>query len=448
MHPHRVRLSWSLPVLLLGTPALAVAADGGQGDTLLRVMVTAFLLLLLLVVFTIIFILNRHFFRACKDSENLELYARLPFGVPEGTIRSTLALVIVLVSLGFVALSMLAGGDGKLPEVLVGILGTVLGFYFGSRTSAEGGGRQALQQVAAADRQRDQAVDEARKTRLGGLLEKARVGVGAARVLTKVLPQEMADKVNRIVNVVDKGLHTADQLASGGQTQEALAEVGKAVSVLDRDHPIREVLSRAASSFAQVLGPVVPPLAIAGVVVAVGAKLAGAAYDRWVARVLNAPYTPELFPPTVIDASVAMSMVRSSPVFRRAFADEMQQGNLQFIRQLVHEALSEDADDILWAREEVASRFEDKVELERGLDEIQRAAMTAEVSKDVDPELVANVGGMDKFLAAVDKLNTDEAAQRDLDTIVLMADELKRQGQAVEPMFEEAMASLAPEEST
>jgi hypothetical protein len=243
-------------------------------------------------------------------------------------------------------------------------------------------------------------------------------------------------------------LRTADHLAGGGQTQEALAEVGKVVSVWDKENPIREVLSRAASSFAQVLGPAIPPLAIAGVVVAVGSRLAGAAYDRWVARVLNAPYTPELFPPTVIDASVAMSMVRSAPIFCRAFADDMQQGNLPFVRQLVHESLRDDADNILWAREDVASRFADKAELEQGLNELQRAAMTEEVLKDVDPDLVAHAGGLDKFLAAVDKLNADEAAQRDLDTIVLMADELRRQGQAMEPMFAEAMASLTTEEPT
>lgn len=78
-------------------------------------------------------------------------------------------------------------------------------------------------------------------------------------------------------------------------------------------------------SFTAALGSTAGPLAIAGIVAIVGARLAGSAYDRWVARVLNAPYTPELFPPTVIDAAVAMSILRASPVFAKAFASEIGQ---------------------------------------------------------------------------------------------------------------------------
>jgi hypothetical protein len=190
----------------------------------------------------------------------------------------------------------------------------------------------------------------------------------------------------------------------------------------------------------------VPPLALASVVIGIGAKLTGAAYERWVSRVLNAPYTPELFPPTVIDAAVAMSIVRTSPVFKQAFSDEIQTGNLQIILAVVRQALSDNAASEFWRREDIASRFNNIQELEHGLDEVQRAAMTEEVLKDVDPQQATKIGGVPQVLAAVDKLNADKQAQHDLDAMMLVMDQLKRDGKALEPVFAEAIGSISGEE--
>ena len=65
-----------------------------------------------------------------------------PLAMPGGTVRAVIAVTIVLVSLGLVAIVIggpLAGvGEAqRLPEILSAVLGTVLGFYFGTRGSAE-----------------------------------------------------------------------------------------------------------------------------------------------------------------------------------------------------------------------------------------------------------------------------------------------------------------------
>ena len=203
-------------------PGLVMAAEVVTPDTVLRLIVAVFLLLLMIAAFGMIFILQRRFLNECRQGSNLELYARLPFGVPEGTIRSMLALIIIFASVGYVALSMIPGKDIKFPEVMVGILGTVLGFYFGSRTEAGRVGAEALAPVGAAKRARDEAFKARDQSQLRQVLDKAHSAINAARVLVKVLPPEIADKVGGMIETADKGLQTADRLAQAGRVQEAL----------------------------------------------------------------------------------------------------------------------------------------------------------------------------------------------------------------------------------
>jgi hypothetical protein len=175
-------------------------------------------------------------------------------------------------------------------------------------------------------------------------------------------------------------------------------------------------------------------------VVTIGSRLAGAAYDRWVARVLHAPYTPELFPPTVIDASTAMTITLQSPVLKRAFAPELEQGERRFFSELVDLALSEVRIEDLWQR--LGARFADRAEFDKGIAEFQRGAMTLETVKDLPADVARETGGIDPLIAAVDRLYADPKARRDLDAIVLMADALKREGRDPAAAFEQARSQL------
>lgn len=404
--------------------------------------VAVFVLLMLAATFAILLVLQRRFLKVCEESDNLALYAEVPFGVPRGTIRSMLAMSIVFASLLYMALTLIPGLSIEFPQVIAGILGTVLGFYFGSRSGAGQVSTDVLQQIGTSDRGREAMVAEAEESQLSVLVQKARVGVSAAKALARVLPADMASKVGTVVDKVDRGLAAAAQLAGAGNVGKALSQARKAVDTLEVADPLREVLGRAVGSFGRVVGVAVPPVAIAGVIVAVGSRLAGVAYDRWVARVLNAPYTPELFPPSVIDGAVAMSVIRSAPRFRQAFKAEIERGDLAFVVELVRGALREDADMVLWERDDVASRFQDQEAFDQALSELQRAAMGVEVSKDLDPAVVAPAGGLDRLLRAMDQINGDPEAQADLDALVLAVDELKRQGEVPEPVFKAALEGL------
>lgn len=58
----------------------------------------------------------------------------LPLGLPKGSVRALIALIVVGGSLGF----YLTHGD--LPQSLLGILGVIIGYYFGSRAANGQGG--------------------------------------------------------------------------------------------------------------------------------------------------------------------------------------------------------------------------------------------------------------------------------------------------------------------
>jgi hypothetical protein len=61
-----------------------------------------------------------------------------PLGLPEGSLRAMLAFTLVAFLGFYVLASILSMSELKPPDFLLGIVATVIGFYFGSRTG-EGG---------------------------------------------------------------------------------------------------------------------------------------------------------------------------------------------------------------------------------------------------------------------------------------------------------------------
>lgn len=92
---------------------------------------------------------------------------------------------------------------------MTGILGTMLDFYFGSRAEADRGGEEALEEIGQVRRERDRAVERTNETKLSALVKKALAGVDIARAVSKVLPPEMAGKLDGIAKVAEKALAVA-----------------------------------------------------------------------------------------------------------------------------------------------------------------------------------------------------------------------------------------------
>ena len=51
-----------------------------------------------------------------------------PLGLPEGSVRALIALALVI------TMCAIAGVTGEIPEEILGIVGIIIGFYFGTRT--------------------------------------------------------------------------------------------------------------------------------------------------------------------------------------------------------------------------------------------------------------------------------------------------------------------------
>jgi Carboxypeptidase regulatory-like domain len=60
-----------------------------------------------------------------------------PLGLPDGSLRAILAYMLVAFLGFYVYASVLSFSDFKPPEFLIGIVATVIGFYFGSRTNED-----------------------------------------------------------------------------------------------------------------------------------------------------------------------------------------------------------------------------------------------------------------------------------------------------------------------
>ncbi|VAX34562.1 hypothetical protein MNBD_NITROSPIRAE03-348 [hydrothermal vent metagenome] len=90
--------------------------------------------------FAYMYILQQSFLNACREEKQLTLFFQSPAGLPTGTVRSIIALIIIVVCLYLAILLFfrVAGDESEFPEVLSGLLGAVVGFYFGSRTATKG----------------------------------------------------------------------------------------------------------------------------------------------------------------------------------------------------------------------------------------------------------------------------------------------------------------------
>jgi cytochrome c biogenesis protein CcdA len=69
------------------------------------------------------------------DPVSLAALKELPMGLPEGTIRAVLALVVAVVGLPLLLFSDVVGNDQAISGYINGIITGVFGFYFGTRWS-------------------------------------------------------------------------------------------------------------------------------------------------------------------------------------------------------------------------------------------------------------------------------------------------------------------------
>jgi hypothetical protein len=428
---------------------LASVAGKDTSNFWLLIIFLVFVGLLVAAIFYYTFRLHANFLKICADNGQVALFAQSPAGLPNGTIRSLMAFFIVLTAVFLILLTIRGGPFEGFPEVLGGVLGTVLGFYFGSRTASSASERETSLQVselteernqanirADVNEQRNQTIVQAETTRLDHTLATVQEGLIVANTIKDVLPEGLRGSAETVIGKVQGGLKLVEGLKSSGNVGEAVAKAIGLVKDVSKEGGVAAMLVKALGSFGIALGGTMPPLALAVTVATVAARLSGAAYERWVARVLDAPYTPALFPPTVIDANTGFVLLRKSPRFAVAFAPEMQQGDRAFILDFVQMALSEAGSEAI--RDKYPGRFATLQDIDDALDQFQQAAIELEVSKDLTNDMVADVNGVEPLMRALDRIKANPEARADMDALMLMIDKLRTAGQPVEKLVREA----------
>lgn len=388
-----------------------------------------------------LFILQKKFFEACREEKQMGLYFQSPAGLPNGTIRSILALVIVTISI-LLIVPMAFAENLQFPESLAAVLGTVLGFYFGSRTGTKEQEKVLGDQMKTIQGERDRVVHDKEQSEALTLITRIGKGIALSRAVIDLLPEKQRASGRRIIDKLENGMDTAKTLLGTGSMEAARNKAAEVFDLFREANPAREIVAKAIPAFSRVLGGVLPPVAIITAVAGIGVKLSGVAYQKWKARILHLPFQPSLLPLEVVDANTGLVVFLNSPRFKEAFLPELQTNDRDFVQSAVHEFLRTEETESLWKR--YRKRFDSREDFEAGLDEFRRSAAALELGQEIDPEWTADVGGIEKLTAAIDRLHADDAARASLDELVMVVEGLHRKGEPVQSIFSKVLKEVTP----
>ncbi len=378
--------------------------------------------------------LQDRFFEGCKEEKHMALFFESPAGLPAGTVRSVLALIIVTISLYFIVVGTFTGTG--FPETLTTVLGTVIGFYFGARSSSKGSEQAQLDQVKAYQEDRDKAMTQ-HGDNLAGKIQK---GIAMTKVAVDLLPDDLKKKYSGVIGKLENGLSSVKDLSKLGNAVQAVDKAKEVFDAFRKENPVKDIVKKASLSFATVLGGSVPPVAIIGAVVAVGTALAGVAYQKWKSRILHAPFSPADTPLKIVDANTGFTLFLKCPIFKKAFMPELEANNRPFIGDAVKDFLGPTEKTTLW--NQYKDRFESMEEFEAGLDEFRRAAVDLEIKNEIPPELLTEVGGYENLVASIDKIHANPEAKADLDAVFMISQGLQQKGEPVKSIFKKVREDI------
>ena len=387
-----------------------------------------------------LFYLQKKFLEICRDLKQLDAFVQAPAGLPSGTIRSVLTLIIVAFSMYLLTLQAFHIGGG-LPETLAAILSTIIGFYFGSRTAGKAVEEIRQEQGKQLQEAKKEAQTDNEKTQIGVLLTKAQKGLRMSKLATEFLPKDMRQKYSNTIGTIETGINTVEKLTQAGNTVEALKQIADTFDVFKKENPVLDIVKQAGGSFGRVLGDAVPAAALITALVTVGTRLVGVAYEKWRARVLHAPFAPAVIPLQVVDANTGFTLLKKSPIFEAAFSKELDANDRRFMTEAVREFIREDQPEKLY--EKYKDRFDSQEAFEAGLQEFRRAAADLELVQVIDPQSLKGVENYDKLMSYLDKLSADPQAEKDLHTLFSVAEKLQENGEPVLSIFEKVTQEAA-----
>lgn len=443
-------LFWSTLLAHLVVPvvfAYAQGASSGQPVTqpahtdMVWSIVTMIILVLIIGGFLgYLYSLQRQYLKSCHNEKQMALFFQSPGGVPEGTIRSMLALMIVTISLFLIVISTL-DRHIEFPEVLSAILGTVLGFYFGSRSSAKDPEGAPQKQMQAMQISRDEAIAQKNQTQVATVLKKVEKGIEMTRTVMKFLPKEMQAKYGGTLGKLEQGVAVVQGLSTQN-VAEAAGKIEEVFNVFKAENPLRDLMEKASKSLGRLLGTSVPQIALITTIVGVGTSLVGAAYERWRTRILGAPFSPAVVPLKAVDANTGFALLMRNPVFKTAFQSKLQENDRPFMVAFTEACLKKETEEI-WESCKAQGTFEDRAQFEEGLGQFRQMVADMELEQEIDPEQLVEVGGYKRMAESLNKIHADPEAKADLDALITVVEGMQSHGEPVKSIMEKIRETMS-----
>jgi uncharacterized membrane protein required for colicin V production len=365
---------------------------------------------------------------ATSDEHSRKLFLQMGLGVPDGTIRSALAVLIVLGAL--LALVAAIGKDElgfTIPETLTGVFGTILGFYFGRAGSVEASQATAVVVNAAqmTSQASQQIAESKEKTAMAEASAQAAVKTASATRLKAVVA-----RIGPIEQAMESIIAFAPQSLLGGsvtkwqQLRETLTvaasagtldQLETALDQLGKQGPVATLLQQVSPALAPMAQPGQSPGAAARMLIELTLTLAPEVAQRWALRVLGLPFRPEVIDP-VIDDAYAADLIKSSVVASRIL--ENLQASLGPVAMsathLVKLVLTDDA--LATLTETLAGVAAE--DLAAMVEQLQKHALEQQLEHDVPTDRAAPFGGLGTLLEAVDRVRSTQEGMQALDIVL------------------------------
>ena len=364
------------------------------------------------------------------DDNARKTYLQMALGVQDGTIRSALAILIVVGAL--LALIAALGGTDlglQVPDALTGVFGTILGFYFGragtvetSRTvdtltaaatvaaNAQTGLHAAQQAASTAQKEAadaKQALNSSQAAQVGDLGTAADELLTASMAIVAGAPPSVASALQPALTAAKAGIETAKKSPDPALLRQAIID-------LQTKGPLAQLIQSATSAFTP-FGAGLSPIQAASQLLDIGAKLPPVMCQLWTARLLRAPYSQDLFVP-VVNADYAKTLIGRVPgasdLQSKLSSIDPTITPIEFVRDLLNEDAAEMLEDRSGEKLTAAA-------IGGVIDQVQQSAVEIELEKALPADTLKPFGGTAVFFAALNRVQANPNGQALLDFLAL-----------------------------
>ena len=380
-----------------------------------------------------------------QNDEAKSLFPHMALGLPDGSIRAGLAILIVVGSLLSLMGAVFPELEIKAPEALTGVFGTILGFYFGRSGGAESAeASRAIQAVATNNADADKRVQEARQQTQQAQDNFAASEDGRAKDLAATVDPLLsaatalvdatipADLKKKLGDSLAAARSAVDKAKAGGKPDE----IAKAVTDLQSSGPIATAIAE--------FGPALAPLVPAGTTAAALRALAGTAArlspnvaQHWTARLMNTPSREDLITPS-IDDQYAKNLLGGVPdaaallQFLKAnippgvTAGLSPTNDVDFVKLALRES-SIDTIKGVWGKNLPTTDWAATIRA------IQQRAVEVQLESEIPADLMQPYGGFAAFFSALNDVQSAAGGNglRALDILMTLQDAARQAGVAV-----------------